>query len=135
MTDDPAWRYRSPALAGGGMAHLRVWDASQDRPPGSRLVIVTDVGQGASIANSVEDIYTVLTAAYGPLVVLEHGMPDGAGEPVEYLDQVVIADGAPRWRRVWPAPDVGHERWMREHGHALLAAYAGRTGGGDGADD
>ena len=131
------WSYRSDTLAGGGLAHLRVWTAE----PG-HVAIVTELGMGSSTTNSAEYIWTALIDQYGhPLVMLEHYPPDqtmpGDGEN---LDQVVVVDGRPHWLRIWPT-DPDHPKhtelneWMRNYGFSLLAGpVLDRVGSGETAD-
>jgi hypothetical protein len=68
--DDPFWRYPSGAGAGEGVARLRVWAASGGT---GHLAVVTELGLGASITNSIEDIWDDLRARWhGDLTLLEH---------------------------------------------------------------
>lgn len=136
VVDDPFWRYPSDALAGEGIAHLRVWSCSSIAGghliahQGAHLAVVSETGLGASIINSAEAIWAALADRFvGPLMLLEHwpASQDMTGE--EHLDQVVInsGDGRPRWRRIWPAgpDDPQHQQltaWMTAYGHTLLAA-------------
>lgn len=123
VVDEAMWRYPSGTLAGAGYGHLRVWTTS----PAGHLAIVSEVGLGASVTNSAEHIWAELIDRFGrPLVLLEH-WPAGEGlDREDTLDQVHIAPGLHPWRRIWPT-DPDHpehdlsERWMREHGHRLLA--------------
>lgn len=123
VVDDPVWSYRSGTLAGGGLAHLRVWTAE----PG-HVAIVTELGMGSSTTNSAEYIWEALIDQYGqPLVMLEHYPPDQTmpGHS-ENLDQVVVVDGRPRWQRIWPThPDHPEhtelDAWMHSYGFDLLA--------------
>jgi hypothetical protein len=121
-TDNPFWRYPSACAAGEGVGHLRVWIC----PAAAHLAIVTEMGLGASITNSIEDIWAALaTGCGGRLVLLEHWPTDPYAD--EHLDQVIIDGGTPHWRRIWPTPpsNPGHtrfEEWMTAYGHDLLAA-------------
>jgi hypothetical protein len=125
VVDDPVWSYRSGTVAGGGLAHLRVWTAE----PG-HLAIVTELDLGSSTTNSAEHIWSALVDQFGePLVMLEHYPPDqtmpGDGDR---LDQVVVVDGQPYWERIWPT-DADHPEhaefnaWMRTYGFDLLAGH------------
>ncbi len=92
VTDDPCWRYPSACLAGEGIAHLRVW-VTADRS--GYLAVVSETGLGASITNSIEDIWDVLAALYpGPLTLIEH-YPVGESFPVdgEHLDLAILWGG------------------------------------------
>ncbi len=71
------------------------------------LAVVTEFGLGASITNSIEDIWDDLRARrHGDLTLIEHypaaeSFPDDG----DHLDQVIIGPSrAPTWRRVWPVP-------------------------------
>src|SRR3954454_17725576 len=89
LTDDPAWNYRSACAAGGGLAHLRVWQA-EGHPARGHLAIVTETGLWASTTNSAGEIWTDLAARYpGPLVLLEHWVA-GDGDDHDRLDQVAL---------------------------------------------
>jgi len=122
--DDPFWRYPSGAGAGEGVARLRVWAASGGT---GHLAVVTELGLGASITNSIEDIWNDLRARWhGDLTLLEHypaaeSFPDDG----DHLDQVIIGPGRePAWRRIWPVPASSPDRdwltgWMNRHGHRI----------------
>jgi hypothetical protein len=123
----PFWRYPSACLAGEGVARLRVWAA----PSGTgHLAVVTELGLGASITNSIEDIWDDLRARWPDgLTLLEHypaaeSLPDDE----DHLDQVVIGPGRePAWRRVWPVSASNPDRdqlagWMSRHGHRITRA-------------
>lgn len=124
---DPAWPYLSGTLAGGGVAHLRVWDMAGGEP--GHIAVVSDVGMGASVTNAAEHIWSHLVDEYGhPLWLLEHYPPNRTfPDDGDQLDQVTIEAGEPRWLRWWPLPPdhPDHERcvaWMRAHGFRMLAA-------------
>lgn len=134
ICNDPFWRYPSRCLAGEGVAHLRVWETANGTPGqvgGTRLAVVTETGLGASITNSIQDIHAALTNAYGPRIVLLEHWPAGTGaDPHEHLDQAVIINGEPGWRRIWPTPPTNphhdqYDTWMNAHGHQLLATQTG----------
>lgn len=132
----PDWRYRSSCAAGFGSAHLRAFG-----DVGTDLVIVSERGIGASVTNSAEFIWASVAADFGTRdgdvpVLLEH-WPAGVGaiEP-EHLDQLVVVDGEPHWRRVWPVPeananasDAENAAWMQAVGAAAIAGLnvAGRS--------
>ena len=81
VRDDPAWPYRSACAAGGGIAHLRVWQAGDD----GYVAIVTETGLGASTTNSAAEIWAELTIRFpGRLVLLEH-WPAGDGDDHDRL--------------------------------------------------
>jgi hypothetical protein len=92
------------------------------------LAVVTDVGLGASITNSIEDIWDSLAARLGePLFLFEHWTAQPAIGEEEHLDQVVVHGRSPSWRRIWPTPasNTWHaefETWMARYGHRILAA-------------
>ncbi|OBF67491.1 hypothetical protein A9X06_04880 [Mycobacterium sp. 852002-51759_SCH5129042] len=51
---------------------------------------------------------------------------------VEHLDQLLMIDGTPRWRRIWPVPDTNpnhaeNAAWMQAIGHALIAGLSAST--------
>lgn len=124
VTDDPFWRYPSACLAGEGIAHLRVWAA---RAGSGHLAVVSETGLGASVTNSIENIWDALTHRYrGPLTLIEH-YPAAENSPGEgeYLDLVhVDSRRQPAWQRLWPTPPAnpGHgalDRWMATHGHVI----------------
>lgn len=125
--DDPFWRYPSPAGTGEGAARLRIWAASGGT---GHLAVVTELGMGTSITNSIEDIWDDLRARWhGDLTLLEHypaaeSFPDDDDD----LYQVVIVPGCePTYRRVWPVPASNPDRdwlagWMNRHGHRIMQA-------------
>jgi hypothetical protein len=130
ICDEPFWRYPSGCIAGEGVAHLRVWGVADGMPGwagGVRLVLLSETGLGASITNSIEEIHAVLTAQYGRrLVLLEHWPAEAGTDTGEHLDQVIVVDGAPHWRRIWPTPPTNPRHpeftaWMDAHGHRALA--------------
>jgi hypothetical protein len=123
--DDPFWRYPSGAVEGG--ARLRVWAASGGT---GHLAVVTELGLGVSIADSIEDIWNALRARWhGDLTLLEH-YPAAESFPGDgdHLYQVGIGPGRePAWRRVWPVPASSPGRdwlagWMNRHGHRIMQA-------------
>jgi hypothetical protein len=125
--DDPFWRYPSGAGTGEGVARLRVWAASGGT---GHLAVVAELGPGASVTNSIEDIWDALRARWlGGLTLLEH-YPAAESFPGdgEHLEQVVIGPGRqPEWRRVWPVPASSPDRdwfavWMKRHGHRITQA-------------
>jgi len=109
--DDSFWRY--PSGTGEGAARLRVWAASGGT---GHLAVVTELGMGTSITNSIEDIWDDLRARWqGALTLIEHypaaeSFPDDGDD----LYQVVIVPGCePAWRRVWPVPASSPDRdWL-----------------------
>jgi hypothetical protein len=127
--DDPFWRYPSGTLAGEGVARLRVWAASEVGGT-AYLAAVTELGLGASVTNSAEDIWDELARHWpGPLILLEHyPAAESFPEDGEHLDQVVIGPGRePEWRRIWPVPASNPDRdwlaaWMDRHGHRIMQA-------------
>jgi hypothetical protein len=90
------WRYSSSCAAGYGEAQLVVW-----RAEAGHIAVVTELGIGASITNSVEHIWRALVETYGqPLVLLEHWL--ATTDVSEHLDQVHVDNGQAEWRRIWP---------------------------------
>jgi hypothetical protein len=106
------WRYASSCAAGYGMARLVVWQAST-----GYIAAVTDLGIGASVTNSAEDIWSALVAEHGePLVLLEHYLGEDTLDPDgEHFDQIYVRNGLPEWRRIWPTPDnhPQHDEFQR----------------------
>ena len=51
IADDPFWRYSSGAMAGRGVAHLRVWRTAGAQP--GHVAVVTETGSAASVTNSI----------------------------------------------------------------------------------
>jgi hypothetical protein len=100
VADDPFWRYPSAAMAGEGVAHLRVWLTTGPEP--GHLAVVTETGLTASVTESAGHIWAALARRYGPSVVLlEHYLAPEFGEGMETLDLVRVgADGSPHWSRV-----------------------------------
>jgi hypothetical protein len=100
VADDPFWRYPSAAMAGEGVAHLRVWLTIGPEP--GHLAVVTETGLTASVTESAGHIWAALARRYGPSVVLlEHYLAPEFGEGMETLDLVRVgADGSPHWSRV-----------------------------------
>lgn len=124
VCDEPDFEYPSRVAAGRGRAHLRVWDCASDTRGPTRLAVVTEVDDGASVTNSATEIVDVLTARFGPdLVVLEHyNEASRSGNP--NLSRVTVTDGHPSWQAVWPT-SPGHPcheaftAWMTRFGHLL----------------
>lgn len=123
VLDEPLWTYKSGGFVDGGVAHVRVWATD----PVGHLVIVSQSGVGVSVTNAAEYIWRDLVDQFGlPLVMLEHYPPaESMPDDGDTLDQVVVVDGSPRWRAVWPvAPDspafTEHDTWMRAYGFELL---------------
>jgi hypothetical protein len=119
ILDDPFWRYTPPQFSAAGEAHLRIWTTDA----GQRLAMVTELDLGPSITNSIEHIWQTLIDEHSDeLVLLEHWPPpESLGE--EHLDQVVVQQGTPHWRRIWPLPDDNpHAQafgaWMNSFGPA-----------------
>lgn len=124
IVDDPFWRYPS-AMAGEGVAHLRVWLTACAEP--GRLAVVTETGGAASVTESAGRIWAELGGRYGPsLLLLEHNLAPEAGEGTETLDLVRVgADGSPHWTRIWPTTEdnprhAGLELWMATDGHQIV---------------
>ena len=98
IADEPFWRYPlGGAVAGQGVAHLRVWLTAGSEP--GHLAVVTQTGSAASVTESAPRIWAALTGRYGPSVVLlEHHPAPETEEGAESLDLVRIgADGSPHW--------------------------------------
>jgi hypothetical protein len=94
------WRYDSACGDGYGLARLALW-----RAPVGHVAMVSDLGIGASVTNSAENVWAALVVDYpGPLVLLEHypGGAQGGELDEEHIDQADVVDGQPRWRRIWP---------------------------------
>lgn len=123
VIDDPVWTYPSRCAGGGGIALLRAWPTDR----GGHLAILTDSGVGVSITNAAEDIAPKLAKLLpGPLVVMEH-YPRTGPDCQEHMDQVVVVNGVPHWRPVWPIPPVNprfaeNDAWMRGPGSIVLTA-------------
>ncbi|MBF6333587.1 hypothetical protein [Nocardia transvalensis] len=129
IEDIPNWRYPSACAAGFGIAHLRAFG-----DVGADLVIVSERGIGASVTNSAEYIWAAVAEDFGDRngdvpVLLEH-WPAGAGATEEeHLDQVVVVDGVPRWRPIWPVPETNpnhgdNAAWMQAVGRGAIAGLA-----------
>lgn len=124
LTDDPWWRYPSACLAGEGIAHLRVWAAAYGSVRGY-LAVVTETGLGASVTNSIEDIWEQLFARWRPLTLIEH-WPAAEALGEEHLDLVHVDDRRePSWSRIWPVPEASPRHgelaaWMAGHGHVII---------------
>jgi hypothetical protein len=131
VADDPFWRYPSGCAASEGVARLRVWMAAGGA---GHLAVVTELGLGASVTNSVPDIWRVLRSRWpGPLTLLEHWpAAESFSDDGEHLDQVVTDNGrAPSWRRVWPVPATNpdHSRltdWMSRYGYRIIESPAAK---------
>jgi hypothetical protein len=120
LVDDPFWPHQV-GMAWEGVAHLRVWLTAG--PEQSYLAVVTETGGATSVTEATGRIWTVLSARFGPsLVLLEHHPAPESDEGAETLDLVRVgADGSPHWTRVWPTPEdnprhAGLELWMAAHG-------------------
>jgi len=129
IADEPFWRYPLDAMAGQGIAHLRVWLTAGAEP--GYLAVVTEPGSAAEVTESAACIWAALARRYGPsLAVLEHHPAPETGEGAETLDLVRVgADGSPHWLRVWPTPEdnprhAGLELWMAVHGHQVVSKPA-----------
>jgi hypothetical protein len=92
------------------------------------LAVVTEVGiMGASITNSIEDIWEALRDRWtGDLVLIEHYPAAEAFTETDELDQVVVSIAhVPARRRVHPDPDdtdrAEATAWMEAHGHAVIS--------------
>lgn len=124
LVDDPLWQYRSGTAAGGGVAHLRVW-ATKDGTD-RRVAVVTETGLGSSVTNSIEYVWASLASgeSESDVVLLEHWPQAESLSDDEHVDQVVVADGQPHWRRVWPTEsNPNHEAlnaWMAANGHEII---------------
>jgi hypothetical protein len=121
--DNHQWRY--PGLQLGGVGHLRSF-TSTDR---TWLIVVSERGIDVSTTNAAEDIVLTLEAEYGkPLVYLEHWPSDQrSGDVGATLDQVVLDEGRPYWRRVWPLRPGDRDyaemaAWVAGDGAPVLAA-------------
>ena len=78
IADDPCWRYRFGAMAGEGVAHLRVWRTAGAEP--GHVAVATETGSAASVTESAGPIWAELARRYGPsLVLLEHYLAPEAG--------------------------------------------------------
>jgi len=129
IADEPFWRFPLGAMAGEGVAHLRVWLTPGAEP--GYLAVVTETGSAAPVTECAGAILAVLARRYGPSVVLlEHYPAPETGEGAETLDLVRIgADGSAHWLRVWPTSEDnprhgGLERWMAVHGHQIISRHA-----------
>jgi hypothetical protein len=123
LINDSSWCYPS-AITAAGSAQLRLWSCAD----GGFLALITETGQGTSITNSIEHIWTSLAAQFGPrLVLVEHWPAEHDGDHEEHLDQVVIStSGLPSWQRIWPTSPASPEHdafqnWMSAYGRRLLA--------------
>jgi hypothetical protein len=131
IADNPFWRYPTAAMAGEGVARLRVWTTATT-PPG-RLAVVTETGLSGTVSESAGQIWAELVGSYGSsLVFLEHSPAPETGEGEETLDLVRVGvDGSPRWTRIWPTPEdnprhAGLELWMATYGHQIVSNPAGQ---------
>jgi hypothetical protein len=131
IADEPFWRYPLDAMAGEGIAHLRVWLTAVAEP--GYLAVVTETGSAAEVTESAGSIWATLARRYGSsLVVLEHHPAPNTkrGEGAETLDLIRVgADGSPHWLRVWPTPEdnprhAGLELWMAVHGYQVVSKPA-----------
>ena len=129
IADEPFWRFPLGAMAGEGVAHLRVWLTPGAEP--GYLAVVTETGSAAPVTECAGAILAVLARRYGPSVVLlEHYPAPETGEGAETLDLVRIgADDSAHWLRVWPTseenPRHGElEHWMAVHGHQIVGKHA-----------
>jgi hypothetical protein len=134
VADVPFWSYLSAALAGEGIARLRVWLTAGPEP--GHLAVVTRTGSAAPVTELVRPIWAGLARRYGPsLVLLEHSPAPELGEGMETLDLVRIgADGSPHWTRIWPTPEdnprhAGLELWMATYGHRSSAGWRASSTG------
>jgi hypothetical protein len=129
IADEPFWRYPLGAMAGQGVAHLRVWLTAGPEP--GHLAVVTQTGSEASVTGSAPHVWAALVRRYGPSVVLlEHHPAPVTEEGTETLDLVRVgADGSLHWLRVWPTPEENprHARlelWMAVHGYQIVSKPA-----------
>jgi hypothetical protein len=127
LVDDPFWPHQV-GVAWDGVVHLRVWRTAGPEPA---YLAVTETGGAASVTEATGRIWVVLSARFGPsLVLLEHYLAPESGEGVETLDLVRVgADGEPHWTRVWPTPEdnprhAGLELWMANYGHQIVSRPA-----------
>lgn len=124
VLDEPNFSYPSAVAAGGGRAHLRVWDCG-DGGHAKWLAVVTEIEDGATVTNSAAEIWALLVQQHGPELVLLEYYNAGSHSGPDHLDQVaILGSRRPTWRRVWPTstsnPD--HEAftaWMQRHAHQL----------------
>jgi hypothetical protein len=129
IADVPFWRYSAAALAGEGIARLRVWLTATASP--GYLAVVTETGLAVSVTESVRRIWAGLARRYGPsLVLLEHHLASEAGEGTETLDLLRFsADGSPHRTRVWPTLEDNPrhaqlELWMATDGYQIVSRPA-----------
>ena len=129
IADEPFWRYPLAAMAGEGVAHLRVWLTAGSES--GHLAVVTGTGSAVSVTESVPHIWAALARRYGPSVVLlEHHPAPETGEGAETLDLVRIgAGGSAHWLRAWPTTEenprhAGLELWMTVHGYQIVGKPA-----------
>jgi hypothetical protein len=120
IVDEPFWQYQPLYVTSGGAAHLRIWSTRANHK--QLLAMVTELGLGPSITNSIENIWQVLAGQYPDteIVLLEH-YPAAESLGEEHLDQVVVDQHAPDWRRIWPCapanPNVeSFSQWMTAFG-------------------
>jgi hypothetical protein len=128
LVDDPFWPHQV-GVAWEGVAHLRVWLTAGPEP--DYVAAVTETGGAASVTEATGRIWAVLSARFGPsLVLLEHHPAPESGEGAETLDLVRVgADGSPHWTRVWPTPEdnprhAGLELWMANYGYQIVSRPA-----------
>lgn len=129
IVDEPFWQYQPLYVTSGGAAHLRIWSTPANHR--QLIVMVTELGLGPSITNSIEHIWRVLAGQHpeSEIVLLEH-YPAAESLGEEHLDQVVVHQDTPDWRRIWPTSPIntnaaGFNRWMAAFGP--LAGIPGRT--------
>ena len=121
VLDDPAFRYDSACGPQHGYAHLRMWRCTPSKSGAARwLAVVTEIGEGTSIANSAAEIWHALANRYGQSLVLLEYWNDGSGCGPDHLDQVAPQNGTPNWRRIWPTPHTNPA-------HAEFTAWALRN--------
>lgn len=126
VTDDPLWAYRE-VIGGenGGAARLRVW-ASSDNPYGPYVAVVTELGIGTAITDSIRYIRDKLNQAFRglPIVLIGHWPPGQLCG--EHLAQAVTSPDGPRWLMIWPPAPGGCDRpdideWVRINGHRFMS--------------
>src|SRR5215468_12152571 len=73
IADEPFWRFPLGAMAGEGVAHLRVWLTPGAEP--GYLAVVTETGSAAPVTESAGDIWAVLARRYGPFCCAARALP------------------------------------------------------------
>lgn len=75
VVDEPFWQYQHLYVTSGGVAHLRIWSTPALNK--QLLAMVTELGLGPSITNSIEHIWRVLAGQHSEseIVLLEHYPP------------------------------------------------------------